>query len=194
MGFIFTALFFLVFIPIMCYYDSSKRKKKNEKISEAVDKYLGDISETFSDITYKLTTSAEQKSIDQAHWDWASFKMDIFICGYEKGKTPEEIILDRLEHPYHGDMKKAVEILNLSKYSIVKTCTILYYSGIILKWDKEHQNSTFINEHWYDMEEGLRVALKELSIPKDEWIAYGSKVLHMHDLVEKRYYDFYIRD
>lgn len=108
--------------------------------------------------------------------------------------TAEEIVLDRLEHPYDGDVKKAIEVLNLNEAYVIKTCITLFYCGIILKWDKEHQNSTYMNEHWYDTEEGLRVALKELSIPKDEWISYGSKVLHMHDLLEKRYYDFYIRD
>ena len=192
--FVIILIFILVVLPIMAYYHASNKKRKNEKISEAVDKYLSDVSDSFSDITYSLTASSEQKMMDRAKRDLESFKTSIFISSYDKKMTAEEIVLDRLEHPYDGDVKKAIEVLNLNEAYVIKTCITLFYCGIILSWDKEHRNSTYMNEHWYDMKEGLRVALKELSIPKDEWISYGSKVLHMHDLVEKRYYDFYIRD
>ena len=192
--FVIILIFILVVLPIMAYYHASNEKRKNEKISEAVDKYLSDVSDSFSDITYSLTASSEQKMMDRAKRDLRYFKTNIFISSYDNKMTAEEFVMDRLEHPYDGDVKKAIEILNLDESYIIKSCVILYYCGNVLRWDKEHRNSTYMNEHWYDMEEGLRIALKELSIPKEEWIAYGSKVLHMHDLLEKYYYDFYIRD
>ena len=192
--FVMILIFILVVLPIMAYYHASKKKRKNEKISEAVDKYLSDVSDSFSDITYSLTTSSEQKMIDRAKRDLRCFKTNIFISSYDNKMTAEEFVMDRLEHPYDGDVKKAIEILNLDESYIIKSCVILYYCGNILRWDEKHQNPSSLNELWYDQKEGLRVSLRELSIPKEEWIAYGSKVLHMHDLLEKYYYDFYIRD
>ena len=194
MEFVFILLLFFVFVPIMCHYESSKRKKKNEKISEAVDKYLSGISNTFSDITYTLTVPSEQKKIDRANIDWENFKLSIFLTGYENGKTAEEIVQEHLEYSWNEKAKNAIKILNLSQSEVISTCVNLYYCGKILKKDEKHQNSSYLNEILYNNDESLRISLQQLLIPKNEWVLYGSRVLHMHNLIGRGYYDLFIRD